>query len=75
MALSCTGGDSDWILGKIHFRRSGAAVAQLPREVVQSPSLEVFQNCVDMTVRDVVSGHGDDGLMVGLGAPGGLFQP
>ena len=50
-------------------------MAQLPREVVQSPSLEVFQNCVDMTVRDVVSGHGDDGLMVGLGAPGGLFQP
>jgi len=58
MALSCTGGDSDWILGKIHFRRSGAAVAQLPREVVQSPSLEAFQSCGDVALRDTVSGHG-----------------
>jgi len=26
--------------------------------VVESPSLEVFQNCGDVALRDVVSGHG-----------------
>jgi len=40
-------------------------VAQLSREVVQSPSLEVFRNCGDVALRDVVSGHGGGGLMVG----------
>ena len=50
-------------------------MAQLPREVVQSPSLEVFQNRVDMALRDVVSGHGGGGLLVGLGDLRGLSQP
>ena len=48
-------------------------MAQLPREVVQSPPLEVFQNRVDVALRDVVSGHGGGRLMVGLGDLSGLF--
>ena len=47
-------------------------MAQLPREVVQSPSLEAFKNRVDVALRDVVSGHGGDRLMVGLGDLRGL---
>ena len=42
-------------------------MAQLPREVVESLSLEVFKNRGDVAERHMVSGHGGDGLMVGLG--------
>ena len=37
---------------------------RLPWEVVQSLSLEVFQSRVDVALRDVVSGHGGDGLVL-----------
>ena len=43
--------------------------------VVESPSLEVFKNSVDVALRDVVSGHGGGGLLVGLDDLRGLFQP
>ena len=48
---------------------------RLPREVVGSPSLEVFKNHVDVAGRDAVSGYSGDGLIVGLDDLSGLFQP
>ena len=48
------------------LRKGGETVAQAVREVVESPSLEVFNNHVDVALRDVGSGHGEDGLVVGL---------
>ena len=48
---------------------------RLPREVVELPLLEVFKNHGDVALRDVVSGHGGDGLMVGLDDLRGLFYP
>lgn len=44
-------------------------------EVVESPSPEVFKNCMDVAFREVVSGHGRDELVVGLDHLRGLLQP
>ena len=43
--------------------------------MVESPSMEVVQNRVDVALRDVVSGHGGDGLAVGVGDLSGLLHP
>ena len=48
---------------------------RLLREVVESLSLEVFKSHGDVALKDVVSGHGGGGLMVGLDDLGGLFHP
>ena len=39
------------------------------------PSLEVFKNCVDVALRDVVSECGGEGMVVGLDDLRGLLQP
>ena len=72
---------------KLHQRRSrlgfrknffsGTAMRQwhrMPRDVVESPSLEVFEERVDVALKDTVSGHGGDELMVGLDDLNGFFQ-
>ena len=47
---------------------------RLPREVVKSLSPEVSQHRVDVALRDVVSGHGGGGLVVGLDDLKGFSQ-
>jgi len=42
---------------------------------VESPLLEVFKKRGDRALRDMVSGHGGDGLLVGLGDLSGFYQP
>jgi len=39
---------------------------RLHREVVESPSLEVFNTCIGVALTDVVSGHGVHGLWLDL---------
>ena len=49
--------------------------SRLSRAVVESPSVEVFKKCVNVPLRDVVSGPAGSGLMVGPDDLRGLFQP
>jgi len=49
------------------LRKSGQDWHRLPREVVGSPSLEVFKNCGDVAFGDMVRGHSGGGLGLGLG--------
>lgn len=40
----------------------GQKLAQLPREALGSPSLQVLQSHGDVALGDVVNGHGGDGV-------------
>ena len=66
--------DSSHLEGGI-LGKSGEALGQAAQRGVESPSMEVFKKCVDVALRDMVSGHGGDSLMVGLHKLRGLFLP
>jgi len=48
-------------------------LSSLPRDVMESPSLEVFEDCGDVALGDVVSGH--SGMGWGWVCGSWLFSP
>jgi len=73
MASGCTRGGLDWILGKIPSPK-GLSSVRLPREVAESPSLEVFKRRVDVAKGTWFSGAlGSVVLTVGLNDLKALF--
>jgi len=62
-------------LEKFLLRKSGAALAQTARGGGAVTIPGGVQNRVDVAQRDVVSGHGGDGLVVGLGDLSGFSNP
>jgi len=59
---------------KKNFSRKQCCSGTATQGVVGSPSLEVFQNCGEVALRDMISGHGVDVLTVGLGDLSGFSK-
>lgn len=60
MVSNCAREGSGWMLGNISSHQHG-----LPREALESLSLEVFEKCGDVASGVMVSGHGGGGPAVG----------
>lgn len=66
---------------RLHIRRNFFSEEEmlrhwhrLPTEMVDTLCLEVFKGCGDVTLKDMVSEHGRDGLVVGINDLSDLFQ-
>lgn len=58
-------GGSGWISGVISTQND-EVLAQVAQEVVESPSLVMFNNHGDVVLQDMFGGHREDGSAVGL---------
>jgi len=55
MASGCIRGGLDWVLGKNSLLKERSDIgSRLPREVVESPSLELFKKRVDVALQGTV---------------------
>ena len=63
-----SGISSGWIFGEMSSQKAMKLWQGLPR-------VEVFKSHAAVALRDVVSGHGGDGLTAGLGDLSGLTEP
>lgn len=68
-------GDSSWILGKNSQKEWSGTGTGLPREVVESPSLEVLKKHGDVVEGHVLVDNIGGRWTVGLDDLSGLFQP
>lgn len=77
IALNCVRGHSGWTLEKYFSLLEWSGVEIFPREVVESPSLQVFKRHMELALGDlVVMGYsGDAGWTAGLDDLKGFFQP
>ena len=68
-------GGSGWILGKVSYQKEWWYIGTgSPGWVVESSSLEVVKKHADVALTDMLSGHGGNGLMVGLHDLSDLLQ-